>query len=436
MAGRMAAVVAAVVVVACALSPAAARVPPRAEPYVKTNSFNYTVPLDSLTLADGSLAIYTFGYGSGVTHRPSDKGVDFFSISDRGTNIDCDGEDEEFLGKDICDSGKIFTVPNFAPTIYKFTPKKGNPLSLVKAFQIKAVNTGLPVTGLPPALPDAEDAYDAGGNLLPKDPNGLDTECLAQLNDLSFWIGEEYAPSLAFLTQDGTMTHRYIPAGLESSFDGADYTVVGNLPAVLARRRSNRGIEAIALAPNEKELYFMTQSPLDNPKSAGRNSRNIRLFTFSLETNQVVAEYVYLLETPEAFPADVDTAQGDVKISDAWGFGTGKFLVDEHVTIQTLIFKVDVAGATNILGTKWDDVNANPSLESVDIAAEGIVPVKKVLVLDSQNPTLEGKFPTKVEGVAAVNSNTLILVNDNDFGFTGEITQFVYVKMPDNFLKN
>jgi hypothetical protein len=51
-------------------------------------------------------------------------------------------------------------------------------------------------SGITNLLSNTEVAYDTAGNPLPFDPEGLDTEALVRLNDGTFWLGEEYAPSL------------------------------------------------------------------------------------------------------------------------------------------------------------------------------------------------------------------------------------------------
>ena len=65
------------------------------------------------------------------------------------------------------------------------------------------------------------------------------------------------------------------------------YEVEGTLPAILAKRRLNRGIEFMAVSPDENFLYFIMQNPLANPDDdAYAAAGNTRLFKIERETVQ------------------------------------------------------------------------------------------------------------------------------------------------------
>ncbi len=42
---------------------------------------------------------------------------------------------------------------------------------------------------------------------------------------------------------------------------------------------------------------------------------------------------------------------------------------------------------------------------------------------------MAGDIPAKIEGIARMDSKTLLLVNDNDFGKDNDKTRFVYVEV-------
>lgn len=60
----------------------------------------------------------------------------------------------------------------------------------------------------------------------------------------------------------------------------------------------------------------------------------------------------------------------------------------------------------------------------MDVAAlerAGVAPLEKTLILDTD---LDERFPADMEGAVLLTPETLILVNDNDFGVEGVATQF------------
>src|SRR5206468_6467222 len=121
-----------------------------------------------------------------------------------------------------------------------------------------------------------------GAERLPYDPNGIDSEGLAiDPRDGSFWICEEYSPSILHVANDGTILARLIPSGL--ALDAPGETVRDILPAELASRKVNRGFEGIGLSPDGTTLFAIMQSPLSNPDpDSGAASRNIRLITLDV----------------------------------------------------------------------------------------------------------------------------------------------------------
>lgn len=123
-------------------------------------------------------------------------------------------------------------------------------------------------------------------------PNGLDPEGLARATDGTFWVGDEYSPSVAQIAPDGKVVHRLIPAGMTLL---SDTDVRPVLPAIYAKRRLNRGFEGLTISQDGKSLFIALQSPLDFPtKGIGRASRNIRLLVVDTQELIPIAEYVYL----------------------------------------------------------------------------------------------------------------------------------------------
>ena len=180
------------------------------------------------------------------------------------------------------------------------------------------------------------------------------------------------------------MIVRHVPRGTEGDYAGARYEVAGSLPAILAKRQANRGIESMAVSPDERFLYFVMQNPLANPDAAAyRQARNSRLFKIERATMKVAGEYVYTLDDPKSFRRDPSDAQSDPRISEMMAVGLDRLIVLERSEQTTKLHEVELTGATDIAGSKWDDAATRPTLEQSEVAAIGITPLKKTLRFDS-----------------------------------------------------
>jgi hypothetical protein len=222
------------------------------------------------------------------------------------------------------------------------------------------------------------------------------------------------------------MLARHVPAGTEGDFASAPYRTIGSLPAIVAKRQGNRGIEGIAVSPDERFLYFIMQNPLANPDSAAFvAARNTRLFKIERATMRVVGEYVYQLDDPQSFRRDPSRRQFDPRISELMAIGRDRLIVLERTEQTTKLYEVPLAGASNIAGSRWDDANTLPTLEQSDLSAVGIKPLPKTLRLDTaDHPTIVGK----TEGMTLMSDGALALINDDDFGISGARTQIVVVR--------
>jgi len=380
---------------------------------------------------------FTTGIGSGAYHYPGDDRHTVYTIGDRGVNVKCK-DDVEVFGGDVCAKGKIFPVINYAPSIFKLQKQRKHGWAITEVIQLKDAD-GKQISGLPNPFTSmaTENAYDNKGNAIAFDANGLDTEAMVRLSDGSFWISEEYAPSLVHVSASGEVLERLVPAGIEDELATANYPVAGLLPEILSKRKLNRGIESIAVSPDETSIYFIMQSPLANPDaSAYKKSRNVRLFKMNLQTREIVAEYVYVIDTPESFLADSTSKQSKVKVSEMVAYGDDKLIILERVSKTTKLFRVELDQASNILGTQWDNVTTSPSLEeTADLTAAAITPLEKELALDSATDLQAGALPAKVEGVAILSDHELFLINDNDFGIEGDATRVINLKVDKAFFE-
>lgn len=337
------------------------------------------------------------GIGSDIF--PAGRAGEFWTVTDRGPNgqIKVDGSKR-----------RTFPVPGFDPALVKIKVR-GDRVSVLEAHPI-TTSSGKAVTGLPNqrGRDEAPYTYDAGKPLR-YDPNGLDTEGVVRAADGSFWLADEYGPSLVHISASGRVLARHVPKGLHLT--GTDYPVVESLPKLLQKRATNRGFEGLALLP-DGDLVAAVQSPLSNPDTAaGEASRTTRLLRFSPGKGAVTAEYAYRFDpVGEVDPGEDDTSE--LKISSVVAVGRDQLLVEERTDKAARLQRVELNRRWDILGSRWDDPATDPSLEQ----SGGRAPVlPKRLVVDLRK--VKG-VPQKIEGIAISGRRTLTLVNDNDFGMT------------------
>ncbi|MFF5003983.1 esterase-like activity of phytase family protein [Streptomyces phaeochromogenes] len=341
------------------------------------------------------------GIGSDI--YPAGRKGEFWTVTDRGPNgqIKVAGEKR-----------RTFPVPGFDPAIVRIRVSGGT-VKVLDAIPI-TTSSGKPVTGLSnqKGRDEAPYSYDAS-TPLSYNPNGLDTEGIVRAEDGSFWLVDEYGPSLIHVSARGKILTRYVPKGL--GLTGADYRVVEALPPVLLHRKINRGFEGLAQLPGG-DLVMAVQSPLSLPDTdAGEESLTTRLLRFSTKKRAVTAEYAYRFDPVSVVdPSEDDTSE--LKISSVVAVGRDRLLVEERTDKAARLQVVKLTRGADILGEKWDDDTTSPSLEQLDDpAASGVPVLRKRLVVDLG--TVKG-VPGKIEGVARVDHDTLALINDNDFGMT------------------
>ncbi|WP_338703040.1 esterase-like activity of phytase family protein [Streptomyces sp. Q6] len=372
------------------------------------------------------------GIGSDI--YPAGRAGEYWTVTDRGPNgqIKVDGTKR-----------RTFPVPGFDPAIVKIRVTGGQ-VKVLRSLPL-TTRSGKPVTGLPNQEGRDEKPYSYDASTpLGYDPNGLDTEGIVRAADGSFWLVDEYGPSLVHVSARGTVLARHVPKGL--ALKGAGYPVVESLPSVLLHRKVNRGFEGLAQLPGG-DLVLAVQSPLSLPDgAAGEASRTARLLRFSPKKQAVTAEYAYRFDPVGVVdPGEDDTSE--LKISSVVAIGRDRLLVEERTDKAARLQEVRLTRGANILGERWDDDTTSPSLEQLDDpAASGVPVLAKRLVVDLD--ALDG-VPDKIEGVAVTGHGTLALINDNDFGMTdgtgafdadgrlvdsGIKTKVTYVKLPKGAL--
>lgn len=389
----------------------------------------------TVTYPNGKVANFTVGLGSGAFRHPADPSDTIYTVSDRGPNFTCGaakkliGPESQALCKDI-KGARFYPTPDYSPSIYRLELDRESGNYAIKDVISLKTASGKAITGLlnPQTAAKTDAGIDATGKRLAYDPDTIDAEGIIKLSDGSFWIGEEMGPSVLHVAADGRIVKRFVPADAAADYADADTEIVATLPAILSKRQGNRGIESMAVSPDEKFLYFMLQNPLSNPDSkAYAKAKNTRVFKMERESGKLVGEFVYQLDDPQSFSLDPSDKQNAPRISELTALGMDRLLVLERTDGTTKLHEINLDGATNILGSAWDDVATAPSLELTnDLGGTGVTPVSKVLRFDTAADFPDA--PTKIEGVAFLGDGAMALINDNDFGIGGDATTVLIVK--------
>jgi hypothetical protein len=373
------------------------------------------------------------GIGSAAFRGRKDAPLEFWTAGDRGPNIAC-SDVEKVLGvkaEELCAAapkGRVYPRPDYVPSIYRIALDPATKTFAVTGTIPLKVKGGKPASGLlnPLTVATTETALDGMGRPLSHDPDGVDLEGIVRLPDGRFMLGDENGPSVLEVAADGTILKRHVPAGTEKDYAAAGYETLGSLPALLARRATNRGIESMALSPDGATLFFILQNPLMNPDSATYGAAvNARLFRMEAATGRITGEFVYAMDPVADYPGEKSKANSTVRISELTALDNDRLVVLERTEQTTRLYEVTLSAADNISGSRWDEVATSPSLEQVTAGQGGFRLLPKVRRLDT---AAHKEIPVKVEGVALTGDGRVMIVNDNDFGIEGAETVVILLK--------
>lgn len=342
---------------------------------------------------EGSLT-YPLGFGSGLDFVGVQNGEwVFWGITDRGPNLD--GPTVGPLGS------KVFPAPSFAPSLAEVHVKDG----VARVTRVVPLKVGgKAITGLP--LPSSalgfsqEVALSLDLKDLGSDPNGLDTEAVRvdPTHPGRVWISDEYGPFIVGVdTATGEIVQKFGPGT--------------GLPALLAKRQPNRGMEGLAVTPSGN-LVGAIQSILDlDGKVKASKATFTRLVTLDPATGKT-AQYAYPIDT-------VYKKAADAKIGDLVALSETEFLVIEQGTDKTgaarnLVYKISLKGATDLTGKTTADGKEWETASAEDLKAGGIATVTKTLVMDLRASW--AWTSDKAEGLAVIDRRRFAVISDNDFG--------------------
>lgn len=327
----------------------------------------------------------TLGGFSGLTLVSNRSGLwTFRTHTDRGPNLDAlplEGTDQKLR--------RPFILPSFQPRWIEFTFDAVEK-SLRLDRQILLTNKGRKLSGMPNKFDGTkwdELPVDKDNKPLKVDLMGLDAEALVRADDGTYWMADEYRPSLVQFSDDGKLLRRLVPEGSPPG------TGTPSLPAFYLNRRANAGFEGIAY--REGVVYGLLQSSLKNEEGF------THILAVDAKTGNAKADYLYRFEpTPEGKPkAD--------KIGDGVALPDGSLLLVEQNT--------EVGS------------NAVHAIYRARLKGNGEF-VEKELVVDLVALGLSRY--EKVEGLTLVDRETLAVVVDNDFALDQNVASaFIVVHL-------
>jgi hypothetical protein len=354
------------------------------------------------------------GFGSAMAVHPHDPDLLYF-LSDRGPNTNTGRENE-----------KLFLQPSYAPRIGLFR-RVGSRFRRVSEIPLRDED-GRPLTGLPNPPGEGgtgERAVDVAGRTLPPDPRGVDPEGLVALADGTFWVSEEYGPSLIHFDERGRTRERLTPYA--ASARGR------RLPRVLAARRPNYGFEGLTITPDGRALLAILQSPLDNPSREVRDQALVtRLLWFDLATG-VTRQHAYRHERPGLFNTAVAALSAEeVLILERDVLFAGH---RERPARHKRIYRARLAEATDLTDPldgprgRLFGGRTPEQMSEQELQAAGVRLATRVLAADLL--ALPGGYPhDKPEGLVVLDAVRAAVCNDDDFGVSDEGGRLVTKTLP------
>ncbi|RYZ65315.1 MAG: esterase-like activity of phytase family protein, partial [Proteobacteria bacterium] len=227
---------------------------------------------------------------SGLTFDGNMSGrLTFKTHTDRGPNENPRPMEKKGAGKSM---RRPFLLPEFQPRWVQFSFEPASK-TLRLDNQILLTHNGKKMTGLPNKFEGEKwDEYPVDKNDKPLrlDLMGIDPEAIVRSTDGTYWMSEEYRPSLLHFSAEGKLLKRLVPEGSPAG------TGEPLLPGRYLKRRLNGGFEGIAF--REGTVYGFLQSSL-----TGEDGKT-RILAVDSESGKTKADYLYEFEkAPEGWSA-------------------------------------------------------------------------------------------------------------------------------------
>lgn len=250
------------------------------------------------------------------------------------------------------------------------------------------------------------DNFDPAKRSLNRHNGRFDPEAIRVSADgKSVFISDEYGP---YVYQFSRITGKRIRTfTLPKHFSVANLSAQGDaveIPGNTSGRTANKGMEGLAITPDGTTLVGIMQANLIQD-----TKKYIRIVTIDIATG-ATKEYAYLLTDGSGASEIVAINDHEFLVDERDGKGLG----DDSAAVVKKLFKIDLAGATDVSGLATLDATSPVVTKTLflDVVAE--------LMAIGINAN---DIPAKIEAVTfgpdmligGVNKHTLFIANDNDF---------------------
>lgn len=409
---------------------------------IAIGTLNGTADLSGLTgaLENGLAGDVLGGMGSGLAYAG---GNYFIAVPDRGPNATAYNSKVDDTSSYISRFHTVRLVltpsqsaglPFTLSTALAKTTLLSSPTALVYGSGAglgNRIDGVTPIGSGAPAANTANSFYFAGrsDNYDPTKNSGnaangrFDPEGVRISSDLkSVFVSDEYGPYVRqFDRATGKLVKTFqLPANLDVSTlsPNGQFEIDNNKVG----RVANKGMEGLALTPDGKTLVGIMQAPLEQDASDKDAKKMVRIVTIDIATG-TTHEYGYKLTSGSGVSEITAINNHEFLVDERDGKGLG----DGSTAVAKQIFKIDIAGATDITaltGKKAADASVSKSLFLDVVAvlnAHGIasadIPAKLEGITFGQDVTINGQL-----------THTLYISNDNDFvpGVAGPNKFFVF----------
>ncbi|MCE3011288.1 MAG: esterase-like activity of phytase family protein [Proteobacteria bacterium] len=320
--------------------------------------------------------IYSGGFsGLFLLRQNSDKSLRLITHTDRGPN------GEVYTDPVTGDKLRPFAQPTFQPRWIDLSTDPETKTLWIRTQTFLTTPSGRFLSGLPNSESKDERPMSLTAKAVPFDPLGIDPEGITIDHKGTVWMVEEYRPSILKFDDSGKLLKRFVPQNSLTSEEvkmwnslAGEGTLSATLPEILNNRAKNRGFEGVATLG--KFIYAALQSPLPNEK-------DFLIIEMDLRTEKITRILKYPM-TDEKVDKIGDLAawnKGLVVLEQEGKIGKDSVHHLFHVTIPSKGDQLTKVGIADLSGLGFDNAE-------------------------------------KLEGLAAIDENTLAVINDDDFGLT------------------